>query len=487
MARVVILGAGISGHTAATLLKRKLGKKHEVIVVSPLANWSWIPSNIWVGVGRLKKKDVSFPLAPIYKKLGIEFKQAKGTSIHPEGDADNPSPYIDIEWTGGDKKGQKDKVSYDFLVNATGPKLNFDVTTGLGPDFFTESVCSADHAIHAYAALNKAIEKMKAGERQKILVGSGHGLCTCQGAAFEYVFNVEYELARQGVRDMADITFITNEYELGDFGMGGAHFKRGGYFIHSKTFAESLYSERGIRWIKRAHVQKLEEGRAYFETLNGEESFVDFDFAMLLPPFKGQNFTAFNKAGGEITGELFAPNGFMKVDADYSSKPYEEWEPSDWPKTYQNPSYGNIFAVGIAFAPPHTISKPMKSVNGTPINPTPPRTGMPSGIMGRTVALTISDLIKTKSKSLKATRSAPFAEMGVACVASAGASMTRGSAASITMCPVVPDFKKYPKHGRSIKYTFGEIGLAGHWIKKVLHYMFIYKAKCKPGWFLIPE
>ena len=34
----------------------------------------------------------------------------------------------------------------------------------------------------------------KKGERQKFLVGTGHGMCTCQGAAFEYIFNIEHEL-----------------------------------------------------------------------------------------------------------------------------------------------------------------------------------------------------------------------------------------------------------------------------------------------------
>ena len=53
MARAVILGAGISGHTAALHLRRLLGKGHEVVVVSPNADWNWIPSNIWVGVGRM--------------------------------------------------------------------------------------------------------------------------------------------------------------------------------------------------------------------------------------------------------------------------------------------------------------------------------------------------------------------------------------------------------------------------------------------------
>jgi len=65
MARVVILGAGISGHTAARYLGRSIAKEHEVIVISPKADWNWIPSNIWVGVGEMKPDQVTFELAPV--------------------------------------------------------------------------------------------------------------------------------------------------------------------------------------------------------------------------------------------------------------------------------------------------------------------------------------------------------------------------------------------------------------------------------------
>ena len=205
---------------------------------------------------------------------------------------------------------------------------------------------------------------------------------------------------------------------------------------------------------------------------------------MLLPPFRGADFKAFDKEGNDITADLFAPSGFLKVDADYTAKPFEEWKASDWPKTYRSPLYPNIFAVGIAFAPPHQISHPKKSANGTLIAPAPPRTGMPSGIMGKTAALSIVDLIK---KGPNATpHSASMAHMGAACVASAGSGLTHGSAAAMTMYPVVPDYEKY-RNGRDDKATFGELGLAGHWIKFFLHYMFIYKAKAKPLWHLIPE
>ena len=35
--------------------------------------------------------------------------------------------------------------------------------------------------------------------------------------------------------------------------------------------------------------------------------------------------------------------------------------------------------------------------------------------------------------------------------------------------------------------TFGEIGLAGHWMKSLLHYTFTYQAQLKPGWWLLPD
>ncbi len=68
MARILILGAGISGHTVAGYLSKWLGKAHPITVISPNPKWNWIPSNIWVGVGEMSEKQVTFPLAPIYKK-----------------------------------------------------------------------------------------------------------------------------------------------------------------------------------------------------------------------------------------------------------------------------------------------------------------------------------------------------------------------------------------------------------------------------------
>lgn len=484
MARIVVLGAGISGHTVTRYLGRWVGGQHDIVVVSPNAKWNWIPSNIWVGVGEMTERQVTFDLAPVYRKLGVDFRQARALSLHPEGDAVHARPYVTIEYTDAARRGQTENIEYDYLVNATGPKLNFSATPGLGPEGHTVSVCTAAHATQANEHLQENIAAMKAGERRTLIVGTGHGMCTCQGAAFEYIYNVDHTLREAGVRDKARILWISNEYELGDFGMGGVHIVRGGYITNGKVFAESLMVERGIEWIVRAHVSEIQAGKLQYETLDGTFHELAFDFAMLIPPFSGVGLKAFDKTGSDITGELFAPNGFMRVDADYTPKPYEDWCATDWPRTYQSPRYSNLFAVGIAFAPPHPISKVMKSPNGTQISPTPPRTGMPSAAMGRAVAASIRDMLNGAPHP---THTASLAKIGAACVASTGSHVFKGTAATMTVFPVVPDYETYPEYGRDMDLTFGEIGLAGHWMKYILHHLFMYQARLLPGWKLMPD
>ncbi|MBI1306322.1 MAG: NAD(P)/FAD-dependent oxidoreductase [Bacteroidetes bacterium] len=486
MAKIVILGAGIAGHTAASHLRRKLSKVHEVLVVSPNSNYQWIPSNIWVGIGRMSSKQIIFPLAPLYKKKGIGYKQAKVVSFHPEGDINSDKPYVSVEYVSQERKGETEQVTYDYLINATGPKLAFDQTPGLIPGTHkVHSVCTYNHAEEAAKAFKELVNHLKnKPEKQRILIGTGHGKATCQGAAFEYILNVENELRSLGLRDKCDITWISNEYHLGDFGMDGLLLKFGGKAMKSSEMVEMVFTDRGIKWILGAAVNKIEEGVAHYETLDGKQQTAKFDFAMLIPVFSGHGFKAFNKTGEDITEKLF--KGFMIVDADYTPKPYEEWKVQDWPETYQNPSYPNIFAPGIAFAPPHPISRPRKSTNGTEITPSPPRTGMPSGITAKLVADNIIEIIKSGKTDLHHLGS--MGNMGAACIASSGFGMTKGSGISITTFPIIPDYQTYKDSGgRDLNKTFGDMGLAGHWVKLLLHYAFLWKAKMRPFWWIIPE
>jgi sulfide:quinone oxidoreductase len=76
------------------------------------------------------------------------------------------------------KKGQQERISYDYLINATGPRLAFDQTEGLNPgENEMYSVCTYGHAQHAAEGLKLLEEKLK----NRIKIESPHRNRTSKG------------------------------------------------------------------------------------------------------------------------------------------------------------------------------------------------------------------------------------------------------------------------------------------------------------------
>lgn len=479
MAKVVIIGSGFAGHTAALYLGTRLGKEHQVTVMTNNEKFSFLPSWVWVGVGHMKPEKTVFELKPVYDRIGVKFVHAAAKEIHP----DAGDQYV----IGEDMKTRAEvRLDYDYLVVATGPKLNFAGTPGLGiENGYTYSICSLPHTLKTRDAYFACIEKMKKGEKQRIVIGTGHPGATCQGAAFEYLENIHKDLVKKGLRDKAELMWLSNEAALGDFGVHGLSVKKGGELVDSSDFIEAVFADHNIKWQVQSGVKKVEKDKIYWENYEGQEGETGFDFAMLIPQFLGQPIKYIGKTGEDVSEKVLNKAGFVMVDGTYGL-PYDELEQNAdaWPATYQNPTYKNIFAAGIAFAPPGPISKPFTNKNGYAIAAAPPRTGMVSGVIGRIVALNIVDLIKTGQM----THRERMSEMVAACIASMGDSLWDGAATVMVMHPVVPDHRHYPNGtGRDLKVSIMEMGLAGAWMKFVLHHTFMWKFKMRIGWQIIPE
>ena len=477
MARIVVIGAGFAGHTAALYLGKALGKKHEVTVINKYDYFGFVPSWVWVGTGTMKPEKTTIPLAPVYRRMHVHFIHGTAREVHPD------EQFVVVRKAGGEEELN---IPYDYLVIATGPYLNFEGTPGLGPERgYTHSICTLDHAIKARDAYREAVQRMERGEHLTFVIGTGHPKATCQGAALEYITNIHKDLVRRGLRDRAELIYLTNEPALGDFGIRGVQTRRKKQILTSEEFLRAIFEEFGIRWEVQKGVVAVEPGRIYWEDYEGNEGETRFDFAMLIPQFLGPRLSYVGKNGEDLSSKLTNSAGFVLVDAIYGL-PYEELErtPDAWPAVYQNPHYPNIFAAGIAFAPPGPISKPHVNPNGLEITATPPRTGMISGIIGRIVALNIIDLVKHGRMRHKERMS----EMFAACIASMGDSLWDGLAAVIIVYPVVPDYRRYPnEQGRDLFVTHMEIGLSGAWMKRLIHSTFMYKFQGYPGWRIIPE
>jgi len=89
--------------------------------------FGYVPSWVWVGVGHMKPEETIFKLKPVYDRVNVNLSYAAVKEIHP----DAGDQYIIGEKVDGKKTVRLD---YDYLVMATGPKLNFEGTPGLGPD-----------------------------------------------------------------------------------------------------------------------------------------------------------------------------------------------------------------------------------------------------------------------------------------------------------------------------------------------------------------
>ncbi|HQV63274.1 MAG TPA: FAD-dependent oxidoreductase, partial [Anaerolineales bacterium] len=65
MAKVLVIGAGFAGHTAALYLGDRIGKQHEITVISNRDVFGYVPSWVWVGVGHMKPEQTIFKLKPV--------------------------------------------------------------------------------------------------------------------------------------------------------------------------------------------------------------------------------------------------------------------------------------------------------------------------------------------------------------------------------------------------------------------------------------
>ena len=295
MARIVIIGASIGGLPAAYECADLLGKKHSVAVISNVDYFHFVPSNPWVSVGWRTRKDIAFPLAPILKKKNIEFIQSAAEGIDPKR---------------SEVMTSEGKVSYDYLIIATGPKLNFPAIPGLGPSGHTQSICTVTHAEQAWSAYQEFLK-----DPGPIVVGAAQG-ASCFGPAYEMAFIHSADLRKKRIRHKVPITFITPEPYVGHMGLAGVG--------KSRRALEDEFADQDIKYITNASIKEVKPGSIVLES--GQE--VPFRYSMIIPSFTGVDAVA-------KTEGLCNPKGFVNID-----------------KYQANPLYKNIYAVGVCVAIP---------------------------------------------------------------------------------------------------------------------------------------
>jgi sulfide:quinone oxidoreductase len=358
MAHIVVLGAGTGGMPAAYELRETLGKEHRVTVINASDHFQFVPSNPWVAVGWRKRDDITFPLAVPLNNKGIDFIAGTVSRIDAEGNR--------LELADGKT------VEYDFLVITTGPKLSFDEVSGSGPEGYTVSVCTVDHAEQAYSKYEKLVENPG-----HVIIGA-MPLASCFGPAYEFAFIMDADLRKRKLRKKVPITFVTSEPYIGHLGLGGVG--------DSKGMLESELRDHDIKWITNAKVTRVEEGKMFVEQYNDQgqkirDHELEFKMSMMLPAFKGVDCVA------AVEG-LCNPRGFVIVD-----------------EFQRSPKYQNIYSAGVCIAIP--------PVEATPVPTGAPKTGYMIESMVTAIVHNIQDVLDNKPLTHKPTWNAIcLADMG---------------------------------------------------------------------------
>ena len=349
--RIVVVGSSFAGYTGALELKHLLGDAHDITVIAKSADFVFIPSLIWYPFGLREKKDIAFDVKPIYAKHGIQFLEAEAMRFDPAAKQ--------VVTTAG-------PIDYDYLLIGTGPKVDFESVPGLGPGKHSWSICNIDHATKTRAAWEAFVK-----DPGPIVIGASQG-AACFGAAYEFMFNVRYQLKKHKLLDKAPITFVTAEPFLGHFGIGG--------FGNAKKMAEMFFNMYHIRFVVDAVVKEVQQDGVLMD----DGAFLPSKFTMIIPRFLGVDAVR-NSPG------LGNANGFIEVN-----------------DGYQHLRYPEIYAAGVAvFVPP---------IGGSKVPCGVPKTGYPSEVMAKTAVANIAASIKGE----KERHSMPFSMIHAYCIMDTG-------------------------------------------------------------------
>lgn len=366
MARIVILGAGIGGMSAAYEIRNELSNAHTVSVIGEGRRFSFTPSNPWVAVGWRSASDIQLDAGRYLSKRGIEFIDDAAAKIQL--DEQRISTVL----------GRS--VPYDYLVIATGPRLAFDEIPGLGPSGHTQSVCTTPHAERAWAAYKNFVK-----QPGPVIVGAAQG-ASCFGPAYEFAMIVDADLRQRKLRDQVPMMFVTSEPYIGHMGLGGVGDSQG--------LMESEFRKRQIRWITNARIARVEAGAMHVEEVDRAGRLVQahtlpFAYSMVIPAFTGVD------AVRSVEG-VANPRGFVLVD-----------------KHQRSPKFPNIFAAGVCVAIP--------PVEATPVPTGAPKTGFMIESMVSAIAANLRDELAGRPAQAEATWNAiclaDFGDTGAAFVA----------------------------------------------------------------------
>ncbi len=186
MKQILILGGGMGGLVAANELRKKLGKKHKIILIDKKDKHIYAPSFLWLMLGNRKAEKIQKSLRFLERK-GIDFVNEEILKIIPE------SKIV---------KTTKNEFNYDYLIISLGAELAPEKVKGLS---------DGGYNLYELSEVEKLRDNLKKFTEGSIVIVISSLPFKCPAAPYETALLLDYYFKKKGIRKGIDLQIFTPE------------------------------------------------------------------------------------------------------------------------------------------------------------------------------------------------------------------------------------------------------------------------------------
>lgn len=293
---VVILGGGVGGVATARALRKRLPRKHRVVLVDREPDHVFAPSLLWLLVGLRRPESIRRPLRGLARK-GIEVRIGTIERIEP----DTRRVVVDGE-----------TLEADQLVVSLGAELAPETIPGLG---------EAGHDFYTLDGATRLHERLRVMDRGRIVVLTAAPAYKCPAAPYEAAMLIEHHFRTRGMRPAVSIEVYAAE--PGPMGVAGPHVT---------AAVRQMLESKQIPYRPEHQVSSVDPVARRLDFVNGAST--TFDLLAFVPPHRAPRVVRESGLAGE--------SGWIAVDR----------------HTMQT-RFPGVFAIGDVVSIPLALGKPL--------------------------------------------------------------------------------------------------------------------------------
>ncbi len=278
MIKLVIIGAGTAGTIVANRLKRLVDMNEwQITLVDPDPVHYYQPGYLFIPFGLYTKKDVVKPKRD-YIGAPLRMTQSSVEEVDPV------QKTVRLE--------NKQTLSYDYLIIATGTDIYPQETPGLGEHEWGKTIHSF-YTLQSSLALANTLRNWDGG---RLVVNVVENPIKCPVAPLEFAMLADWHFTERGIRDKVEIIYATP--------LSGAFTKP----IASRLLGE-LLERKNIKVEPDFMIERAEPDAR--KIVSYDEREIEYDLLVSIPLNKGAEFIGRSGLGNELNYTLSLHDAFQ--------------------------------------------------------------------------------------------------------------------------------------------------------------------------------